>query len=155
MLSHQLTGTMVHVSELLTDDETRLWHAWKQAAEAVRANVAARLDTATGLSDPDFGILTRLEDLGGGSLRQNELAVSMGWHRSRLSHQLTRMEQRGLLTRSNVPGGVLVTTTAQGRKAIAEARPVHARAVRELLISQVPREQAPSLIAVLEALAKG
>lgn len=142
------------VDELLTDDETRLWHAWKHAADTVRTRVGEQLDAATGLSDPDFGILTRLEDLGGGSLRQNELAASMHWHRSRLSHQLTRMEQRGLLTRSTVSGGVLVTATAEGRKRIAQARPAHARAVRDLLISRVPQDQAPSLIAILEALAQ-
>jgi DNA-binding MarR family transcriptional regulator len=144
---------MAHVDELLTDDETRLWHAWKVAADTVRARVAEQLDASTGLSDPDFGILTRLEDLGGGSLRQNELGASMGWHRSRLSHQLTRMEQRGLLVRSTVPGGVLVTSTAQGRTRIAEARPVHARAVREALVAVIPPDQADTLVSILEALA--
>lgn len=62
-----------------------LWAAWKGASEAVRAAVGADITAATGLSDPDFGVLTRLTDLGDGTLRQSELAKSMGWHRSRLS----------------------------------------------------------------------
>lgn len=138
---------------MLSDDEMRLWHAWKAAADTVRTRVAERLDAETGLSDPDFGVLSRLEDIGGGSLRQNELAASMSWHRSRLSHQLTRMEQRGLLVRSTVPGGVLVTSTAQGRARIADARTVHARAVREVLVARIPPGQADDLVATLEALA--
>jgi DNA-binding MarR family transcriptional regulator len=142
------------VDQLLDEDETRMWHAWKKATETVRARVAEQLDAATGLSDPDFGILTRLEDLGGGELRQNELAASMGWHRSRLSHQLTRMEQRDLVVRTDVPGGVLVGITALGRERIDDARPVHSRAVRELLISQIPPESVSAVLSVLEALAE-
>jgi DNA-binding MarR family transcriptional regulator len=153
MLSCQRQTTMLAVDPLLDTDEARLWHAWKMAAETVRARVAEELDAATGLSDPDFGILTRLEDLGDGELRQNELAASMGWHRSRLSHQLTRMEQRDLVTRSNVPGGVLVGITPLGRERIADARPVHARAVRASLISLIPPEQTATVLSALEALA--
>jgi len=141
------------VDQLLDGDEARLWHAWKKAAEMVRMRVAEQLDAATGLSDPDFGILTRLEDLGGGELRQNELASSMGWHRSRLSHQLTRMEQRGLVARSDVPGGVLVGITPRGRERAAAARPVHARAVRRSLTSLIPPDDAPAVLSALEALA--
>lgn len=152
MLSRQHPRYHGPVDEPLTANETRLWHAWKAATETVRTRVAEQIDAATGLSDPDFGILTRLEDLGSGALRQNELATSMGWHRSRLSHQLTRMEQRGLLTRSTVPGGVLVTATPQGRACIAKARPVHARAVREALVSAIPQDQVDALVSILEAL---
>lgn len=141
------------MDQLLNEDETRMWQAWKKAAETVRARVAEQLDAATGLSDPDFGILTRLEDLGDGELRQNELAVSMGWHRSRLSHQLTRMEQRDLVTRSGVAGGVLVGITPLGRERIAAARPVHARAVRASLISRIPPESAAAVLSALESLA--
>lgn len=141
------------MDQLLDGDEARLWHAWKQAAETVRARVAEQLDAATGLSDPDFGVLTRLEDLGGGELRQNELGASMGWHRSRLSHQLTRMEQRGLVARSGVPGGVLVSITALGSDRIAAARPVHARAVRTSLISLISPQDAAAVLSALETLA--
>jgi DNA-binding MarR family transcriptional regulator len=141
------------VDQLLDTDETRLWHAWKKASDTVRARVAEQLDAATGLSDPDFGVLTRLEDLGGGELRQNELAASMGWHRSRLSHQLTRMEQRGLVGRSEVPGGVLVGITPLGAERVAAARPAHARAVRAALIGLIPPGDAPAVLSALEALA--
>lgn len=136
----------------LTEDELRLWHAWKSATEHVRERVAEDIKTATGLSDPDFGVLTRLLDLGQGTLRQQELATSMGWHRSRLSHQLTRMEQRNLLTRASTDGGVNVVITSTGREAAAVARPVHAEAVRRHLINRAPRREAAALIQLLQAL---
>lgn len=141
------------MDEPLSDMEVRLWHAWKAATETVRARVAEEISAATGLSDPDYGVLSRLVDIGDGELRQNELAASMGWHRSRLSHQLTRMEQRGLVTRSNAGSGVLVTATSTGREQINAARPVHARAVRHALSSRVPPADLNRVLSVLQALA--
>jgi DNA-binding MarR family transcriptional regulator len=140
--------------EPLTDEETRLWHAWKRASETVRSRIAEEVNAATGLSDPDFGILTRLIDLGNGTLRQNELAASMGWHRSRLSHQLTRMEQRGLLTRRPTDGGVSATISQQGREVTATARPVHAAAVRRYLSGMVHPDDIHKITTILEGLYK-
>jgi hypothetical protein len=34
----------------------------------------------------DFGILSRLEDFGKEKLIQQDLAASLGWHKTRLSH---------------------------------------------------------------------
>lgn len=125
--------------ERLSDDEMALWQAWKLASETVRTRIATDITSATGLSDPDFGVLTRVVELGDGRMRQNRLAESMGYHRSRLSHHLARMEDRGLITRAAVSGGVEVIVTAAGRAAVNRARPVHAAAVREHLIEPLRR----------------
>ena len=140
----------------LAAGELALWHAFKQAGESVRAAVGEEIARATGLSDPDFGILTRLADAGG-SMRQNELAASMGWQRSRLSHQLTRMQTRGLVVRADPPAavrGVTVEITDAGRAAAVSARPVHAVAVRRHLLDRLPVEDFPRLIEVLSQLAQ-
>lgn len=138
----------------LTDEEMALWIEWKRASENVRAAVAADIQEATGLSDPDFGVLTRVVELGGGQLRQNQLADSMGWHRSRLSHHLSRMEQRGLVQRQDATGGgVDVLVTDAGRAAVIGARPVHAEAVRRHLLEPLAPEQLEALRTILPALA--
>lgn len=139
----------------LTDDEIRLWRAWKGATEVVRRRVADDIAAATGLSDPDFDVLSRLIHLGEGTLRQNQLAASMDWHRSRLSHQLSRMEQRGQVVRSSEGGGVAVTITDAGRAAIDAARPVHAEAVRKHLSGLVPDGQTDAFVDALERIAQG
>ena len=138
----------------LTDTELWLWHAWKLAAENVRTRIAADITAATGLSDPDFGVLTRVSDTGRGRIRQNQLAESMGYHRSRLSHHLTRMEERGLITREPAAGGVDVVITDSGREAVRQARPVHAAAVRQYLIGPVQDTDWASFGQVLERLAR-
>jgi DNA-binding MarR family transcriptional regulator len=118
----------------LGSDEMALWHAWKRATESVRGRIAADITAATGLSDPDFAVLTRVVEIGGGGMRQNQLADSMGFHRSRLSHHLSRMRERGLITTQPAGNGIEVIATEHGHALVQQARPVHAAAVRRYLI---------------------
>lgn len=121
----------------LTADEQALWDAWQTASTAL-SQVSAEVTDATGLSEPDFVVLTRLHDAEGGALRQSELCAITGWHRSRLSHHLRRMAERGLVARAEVPGGAEVRLTTMGRAATVRARPVHADAVRRHLVQALP-----------------
>jgi DNA-binding MarR family transcriptional regulator len=131
----------------LTPAELRCWHALKAMGQHVRDGVGRDIAAATGLSDPDFGVLSRLEDLGGGELRQQDLADRMGWHRSRLSHHLTRMEERGLVRRTQASdrAGVTVAITPDGARLLAAARPVHAAAVRSRLLEVLDAKEREAL----------
>jgi DNA-binding MarR family transcriptional regulator len=137
--------------EPLTDAEAALWDGWTAASDAL-AQVSADVAAATGLSEPDVAVLTRLPQSTGASLRQSDLAAAMGWHRSRLSHHLRRMAERGLVNRSEVPGGVEVRLTTMGRAAAARARPVHADAVRRHLVQALPARDRQRLLAILTKL---
>jgi len=137
----------------LTEQERRLWHAWKTATDTVRQRVADDIKAGCGLSDQDFGIVTRLVELGSGELRQNDLAASLQWDRTRLSHQLTRMENRGLVSRSAADGGVIVRITDEGARLVRVARPIHADAVRKHLLKRAEGIDHVALVQVLERLA--
>ncbi|OZE43558.1 hypothetical protein CH256_02795 [Rhodococcus sp. 05-2254-6] len=126
---------------LLNESEMALWHAWKRAQDAVWTRVTAEIADRTGLSDQDFAVLTRVHEIGHGVLRQSALAALLEWHRSRLSHHLTRMADRGLITRRPVDGGVEVVLTEVGRDAVVRARPVHAEAVRRYLLDAIPASE--------------
>lgn len=131
--------------------ESSLWFAWKRAHELVRAAVIEEVSAATGLSDPDTGILLRL-DVAGGSLRQSKIAAALGWDRTRLSHQLTRMESRGLLARRHASGGVWVDISDAGKGVVTALRPVHAAAVRRHLVEPLTPGQSAMLGEILELL---
>lgn len=126
-----------------------LWTLWKAAHEKVEASIGAAATAASALTDAEITVLLQLEGAGG-ELRQAELARLLGWHRSRLSHQLTRMAARGLLSRLDTPPQVQATLTDEGRRRMALARPAHLAAVRRYLID--PRPDAAALRAALEAL---
>lgn len=138
----------------LSKRELALWHAFKQMGQAVMAAVEKDLADHAGLTGSDFGVLSRLAELGKGELRQQALADSMGWHKSRLSHQLTRMQERGLVGRRETqPRVVTVTITALGRDRLGAARPVHAASVRRQLLDRLTAEQADLLLALSATLA--
>jgi DNA-binding MarR family transcriptional regulator len=134
-------------SKNLTARELRLWHAWLQMSETVTAQVARDVVEASGLSAADYAILERLVEVGNGRLRQRELAAALNWDKSRISHQLTRMQERNLLTRSKTTQeGSQVAITRQGRDALESARPIHAQAVRRYLIERLTSEQAAAIL---------
>ncbi|MEV5745284.1 MarR family winged helix-turn-helix transcriptional regulator [Microbispora rosea] len=127
-------------------DPVDFWAAFKRAHEVVRARVIAATAEAAGLSEPDLSILVNL-DKAGGALRQSELAASLGWDRTRLSHQLTRMSTRGLLTRERT-GGVIVALTDTGRAAIAAAQPGLDAAVRRHFTGKLSAQEIETLASV-------
>ncbi len=111
---------------------------------------------STGLSGSDFGVLSRLADLGKGEMRQQSLAESLGWDKSRLSHHLTRMQGKKLVERRDTEQrAVVVVLTKQGRAKLETARPVHADSVRRNLLSRLTDHQTETLVRVSDLLGDG
>jgi DNA-binding MarR family transcriptional regulator len=136
-------------TQLLSPQELRIWHAFKLMGEDVMERVGRDIAQATGLSGPDFGVLSRLDALGKGEMRQQALAESLGWDKSRLSHHLTRMQRRQLIERREAEARVvLVILTKQGRAKLDVARPVHAASVRRNLLSRLSQQQIETIVRV-------
>ena len=134
---------------LLSPHELRVWHAFKLMGDDVLRRVGRDITEATGLSGPEFGVLSRLAALGKGEMRQQALATMMDWDKSRLSHQLTRMKERGLIERRQADKNtVLVVLTELGRERLEAARPVHAESVRRNLLSRLSAEQIETIVRV-------
>ena len=136
-------------SKSLTPQELRVWHAFMLMHEDVLGRVGRDIAKATGLSGPEFGVLSRLSGPGKGAMQQQALARLMGWDKSRLSHQLTRMQERGLVERQRTDGKtVMVVLTQPGREKLDVARPVHAESVRRNLLSRLSQEQIDTMVRV-------
>jgi len=136
-------------AKLLSPQELRIWHAFKVMGDDVMERVGRDITTATGLSGADFGVLSRLAALGKGEMRQQALAESLGWDKSRLSHHLTRMQQRELIERrESQPQVVLVILTKEGKAKLDAARPVHAESVRRNLLSRLSDQQTETIVRI-------
>ena len=118
--------------------------------------VALRLDYELGrelqadsnLSHQDFHILNALADSPGQRLQLTDLAIRIGWERSRVSHQVLRMETRGLVERHPSSADARATDavlTLTGQDALHRAVPGHAALVRLLFFDGLD----PSLLAPL------
>jgi len=133
----------------LSPQELRVWHAFRLMHEDVLGRVGRDITQATGLSGPEYGVLSRLAALGKGEMRQQALASMMAWDKSRLSHQLTRMQERALIERCRTDGKtVLVALTKLGREKLDAARPIHAASVRRNLLSRLTQEQIDTIVRV-------
>ena len=114
------------------------------------AELARRLAAESSLSYPDYEVLAVLTDQPDGQLRLYELAEALGWEKSRLSHQVTRMVDRGLVRKLRCPSdrrGFFVAATDRGRREIEAAAPGHVAAVRELFVDRLSPAQLDAIAA--------
>ena len=110
------------------------------ARRSVSSVAASKISRATPSEVPNVS----------GEMRQQELADSLGWDKSRISHQLSRMAERGLLERRREQANTVnVGITRKGRAKLDVARVVHARAVRKCLLEAIPAEERRSVLALL------
>ncbi|MFD9947897.1 MarR family winged helix-turn-helix transcriptional regulator [Nonomuraea sp. NPDC059023] len=143
-----------------TRDETALaaWEAYRRLRLHVDAEIARDVERASGLSMADYDVLAALAELSGGEhcIRVRGLAGHLRWAHSRLSRQLGRMEQRGLVGREKCEldgRGEDVVLTGEGRRAYDRAAPVHLGAVRRHLTGALSPEQLAAFIAVARRIA--
>lgn len=117
--------------------ELRVWRDYIETADLLAVELGRRLQADSGLSRADYRVLLALSEAPARMLRSSELAESIGWERSRLSHHLRRMETRGLVRRATTAGdqrGADVALTAEGAQAFRRGSVPHLEAVRELFV---------------------
>lgn len=134
----------------LNEDEHRAWRNFSLMQLQLFAMLGRELST-DGLSLPDYLVLAHLGSLPDERARMIELGHDLGWEKSRVSHHITRMEQRGLVERVKCPTdqrGWFVTPTDAGRAAIALAAPRHVGVVRQHFIDLLDEEQLATLDAI-------
>ncbi|SEA95918.1 DNA-binding transcriptional regulator, MarR family [Mycobacterium sp. 283mftsu] len=137
----------------LTPKQQRAWVAYMRVQLRMNYEMNRQLQADSGLSLADYDVLVALSGDDGGGLRVSDLAAQIGWERSRLSHQLRRMEERGLTERrpSTEDGRTTnVVLTVAGRRAIAEAAPAHVDLVRSLFFDPLPENLLGPFTAALE-----
>ncbi|MEV4198142.1 MarR family winged helix-turn-helix transcriptional regulator [Micromonospora globbae] len=130
--------------------EDRAWRGYRRMRRLLDLELARELMRDAGLSEPDYDVLSDLSEAPEQRLRVSELADRMLWSRSRLSHHLSRMQQRGLVMREEHPSdgrGAVVVLTPEGRRAIEEAAPGHVAAVRKHLIDLLTPDELAALAA--------
>jgi DNA-binding MarR family transcriptional regulator len=128
----------------LDEGEQRAWRSYLQMHGQLLARLNRQLQADSGLSLADYEVLVQLTEVPDGRLRPFELQRGLQWEQSRLSHQLTRMQRRGLVSREGCTDdgrGAFIVLTETGRRAIETAAPGHVDAVRRLFLDGLTRDQ--------------
>ncbi|HUC13077.1 MAG TPA: MarR family winged helix-turn-helix transcriptional regulator [Acidimicrobiales bacterium] len=137
----------------LDEREERAWRSLQLMQMRLNAQLARDLASHSELSFQDYVVLVALTAQPEGRLRLFELGHQLGWEKSRLSHQVTRMADRGLVEKIKCPSdlrGAVVGVSARGLGEISAAAPGHLEAVRRLFVDLLEAEQLDTIAEVAE-----
>lgn len=132
----------------LDEGEHRAWLGYRRMRLLLDAQIARDLAEASGLSLADYDVLSTLGSAEDHRGRSTEIAARMLWSKSRLSRQLARMEQRGLVKREQCPAdgrGSDIVLTDKGLETITKAAPGHVESVRAHFIDLLSSDQLRAL----------
>ncbi|MEO3873373.1 MarR family winged helix-turn-helix transcriptional regulator [Nonomuraea sp. B12E4] len=136
------------MAETLTPEEWELWDTWMHAHRLLVREVDRGLQRDFGISKAEFSVLVTLRQAPGRRLRVGDLAESLAWEKSRVSHLLTRMESRGFVERAESGASGRRTgigLTEKGRRAVESAIDGHAGNVRRYFLDPLTPEQAAAI----------
>jgi DNA-binding MarR family transcriptional regulator len=128
----------------LSEDEQRVWRTYLRMTSLLPAALNRQLQQDCGLTLPEYEVLVQLSETPQHRLRPFQICEALNWEQSRLSHQLTRMERRGLVSRHECAAdgrGAFIELTAAGADAIAAAAPRHVASVRGLVFDRLSGPQ--------------
>lgn len=142
----------------LTAEEQQAWRGLLDMEAKLDLRLNREMVASAGISLPDFAVLVQLSEHVDGEMRVLELARALGWEKSRLSHHLNRMQQRGLIERRVCPSdrrGAVVALAEAGRRTIETAAPLHVESVRKYVFDVLSRAQVTALAALTGAVVAG
>jgi DNA-binding MarR family transcriptional regulator len=142
----------------LTAEEQRTWRSFLAGVQTLLSAVEGQLQRDSAIPHGYYEILVRLSEADGRSLRMSQLAEASTSSKSRLSHAVARLEERGWVERLDCETdrrGQFASLTDQGFAALAAAAPGHAEQVRRSLFDVITPEQAAQLGTIMAALAAG
>ena len=139
----------------LDAEEQRAWRAWLYSSLLLQDRLDRELTHETGISHAYYEILVQLSETEGRMLRMSQLADRCLSSRSRLSHAVSRLEERGWVRRQLCESdgrGQLAVLTDEGFAALEAAAPIHVEGVRTHLFDQLSPEQVAAMRDIGETL---
>lgn len=139
----------------LSAHEQHCWRAFLQACQALFGSIDAQLMRDSGLPHGYYEILVHLSEAPDRALRMTQLAKASTYSKSRLSHAVARLEERGLVTRLDCPTdrrGQIAQLTDEGFALLAAAAPGHIGQVRQSLVDVLTPAQLTQLSEISAAI---
>ena len=139
----------------LDAEEQKAWRAWLYSTQLLTERLNAELQHDTGIPHAYYEILVQLSETPDRMMRMSELADRCLSSRSRLSHAVSRLEERGWIRRQTCEDdarGQLAVLTDAGFAALEAAAPVHVGSVRRNLFDQLSEEQVAAMRDIGETL---
>jgi DNA-binding MarR family transcriptional regulator len=133
--------------------EDRAWRSFVHAHHGLEARLQRHLLQDSRLTAADYEVLAVLSEHPRGRMPAGQLCALLVWEKSRLSHQVRRMEERALVARDPNPEdarSVVIRLLPAGRRAVKRAAPQHVEHVREHFIELFTPSELETLTALNE-----
>jgi DNA-binding MarR family transcriptional regulator len=142
----------------LSGREQLAWRTFLTACQTLFGAVESQLMRDSDIPHGYYEVLVRLSEAPGRALRMTQLAEASTSSKSRLSHAVARLEERGWVRRMDCRTdrrGQIAQLTDEGYAALAAAAPGHVEQVRRSLIDRLTPEQIEQLLKITAAILAG
>lgn len=139
----------------LDERERRTWLRLVAVVELLPSLLDQQLRRDAGMTHFDYMVVSQLSEAPERTLRMTALAQRTNATLPRLSHVISRLEERGLVERQPCPEDRRATNarlTDAGMAEVVAAAPGHVAAVRELVVDALTPTQVDQLGRIAEAL---
>lgn len=139
----------------LDEQERAAWVRLAGVVELLPGVLDSQLRRDSNLTHFEYWVLAMLSEEPERTLRMSQLAARTSATLPRLSHVVSRLEDRGLVERFPCPEdrrAVNARLTAAGWETIVAAAPGHVEAVREHVVDALSREQLAQLVDIAQAI---
>ena len=139
----------------MTDLDSKAWRAFHKIGTSLLPHLGRQITVHSGISGAEYVVLVALSELTVPSVNLNRLAIGLGWEISRMSHQISRMEEVGLVRKTkNLEDSRCfdVSITAKGRRIAEAAIPLQSREINHCFSDVLTKTQMKSLIEISNAI---
>jgi len=147
----------MQMTRWLNQEQQKHWRAWIATSILLNDRLNRELQEAHALTINDYEILVRLSEAPDRRMRMSELAKQTLLSRSRLSHQIDRMEKAGLVNRTVCETdrrGQIARMTDVGWQTLVKAAPSHVNSVRDHFVDILTDEEFAALGTSLRKIAE-
>ena len=141
----------------LNENEQQLWLEFREFLWGYPSAMDRQLIRDAKMSSGEYAVLAAISEAHPDPVRPGDLASTLQWERSRVSHLLRRMEAKGLISRcatSTDGRGQEIDLTELGWDTIRQSAPDHVSFVRETLfdpLSPTEQEQFGAMLAKIRS----
>ena len=135
--------------------DSKAWRAFHKIGTSLLPHLGRQITNHSGISGTEYVVLVALSELTVPSVNLNRLAHGLGWEISRMSHQVSRMDEAGLVKKTkNLEDSRCfdVSITAKGRKIAEAAIPLQSKEINHCFSQVLTQVQMKSLIEISEAI---
>lgn len=135
--------------------DSKAWRAFHKIGTSLLPHLGRQITNHSGITGAEYVVLVALSELTTSSVNLKRLAQGLGWEISRMSHQISRMEEAGLVkkARNQLDSRRFdVSITPKGRKIAEAAIPLQSKEINHCFSEVLTQAQMKALIEISEAI---